>query len=663
MALRPFQIIKDRPEATAAIACGLLLLAGWLAWQESFTSIGVILVALAYLIGGYGSALEGLTTLWEEQELDVDLLMIVAALGAAGLGIWKREYGLAIDGAVLILIFAISGALESYAMQRTASSIESLMSLTPAQARLTDGTMVAIDSLKIGDRLLVKPGEMVSTDALIRSGTSSLNQAAITGEALPVEKTIGDEVFGGTLNGSGALEIEVHLAPASSLIQRIVALVRQAQSENTPSQNFIEQFERVYAKVIVIAGVAIGTLPALLGWWDWETTIYRALIFLVVASPCAVMAAIMPGLLSGIANGAQQGILFKNASTLESIGQVRAIAFDKTGTLTTGQLQVQAIWYLDESGAIAHCPAHQLHPPAQKLLSQAAAIEHSSEHLVGRAIDQLARQSNLSWPAATGITAQPGVGITGNIGDTQIRVGKDLPQGIWSDVNLTAGGETLAWVSVNGELRGAIALRDTLRSEALAIVQHIKKLGIQPVILTGDNSASTAKVASQLGIEEFYADLLPTDKIEIVKSLQQRYGKVAMVGDGINDAPAIAAADVGIAMGQVGSDVALETADMVLMTDALNKLENAIDLGRRSKRVIQQNISFALSLIVLLLIGNFAGVVNLPLGVLGHEGSTVLVTLSGLRLLRSPSPPTPLPNVGEGGQSRRIWRGEGHHPS
>jgi Zn2+/Cd2+-exporting ATPase len=644
MALRPLEIIKDRPEATAAIACGLLLLAGWLAWQESFTSIGAILVALAYLIGGYGSALEGLTTLWEEQELDVDLLMIVAALGAAGLGVWKREYGLAIDGAVLILIFAISGALESYAMQRTARSIESLMNLTPEQARLMDGTMVAIDSLKIGDRLLVKPGEMVPTDALIRFGTSSLNQAAITGEALPVEKTIGDEVFGGTLNGSGALEIEVHLAPASSLIQRIVALVRQAQSENTPSQNFIEQFERVYAKVIVIVGIAIGTLPALLGWWDWETTIYRALIFLVVASPCAVMAAIMPGLLSGIANGAQQGILFKNASTLESIGQIRAIAFDKTGTLTTGQLQVQAIWYLDEAGAIAHCPAHQLHPSAQKLLSQAAAIEHSSEHLVGRAIvdlaspleNRLARQSNLSWPAATGVTAQPGVGITGNVGDSQIRVGKESPQGLWSDVDLTAGGETLAWVSVNGELLGAIALRDTLRSEALAIVQHLKKLGIQPVILTGDNFASTANVAGQLGIEEFYADLLPTDKIEIVKSLQQRYGKVAMVGDGINDAPAIAAADVGIAMGQVGSDVALETADMVLMTDALNKLENAIDLGRRSKRVIQQNIGFALSLIVLLLIGNFCGAVNLPLGVLGHEGSTVLVTLSGLRLLRSP---------------------------
>jgi Zn2+/Cd2+-exporting ATPase len=635
MALRPLHILKDRPEATAAIACGLLLLTGWLAWQSSFNAIGTILVAAAYLVGGYGSALEGWMTLWEEKELDVDLLMIVAALGAAGLGIWKREYGLAIDGAVLILIFAISGALESYAMQRTANSIESLMSLAPDRARLTDGRMVPIESLKIGDRLLVKPGEMVPTDALIRDGSSSLNQAAITGEALPVAKTVGDEVFGGTLNGSGALEIEVHLAPASSLIQRIVALVQQAQSENTPSQNFIEQFERIYAKVIVVTGIAIGTLPALLGWWDWETTIYRALIFLVVASPCAVMAAIMPGLLSGIANGAQQGILFKNASTLESIGQVQAIAFDKTGTLTTGQLQVQTIWYLDETGAIASSPAEQLNTLAQTLLSQAAALEQNSEHLVGRAIEGLARKYQLDLPAASAVTAQPGIGITGTLAATQIEIGKASPAAPWSDLQLTAGGKTCAWVSINGQIQGAIVLQDTLRPEAPAIVAHIKKLGIQPVILTGDNADSAASIANQLGITEFYADLLPTAKIEIIKTLQARYGKVAMVGDGINDAPAIAAADVGIAMGQVGSDVALETADMVLMTDALHKLEPAIDLGRRSKRVIQQNIGFALGLILLLLVGNFTGAVNLPLGVLGHEGSTVLVTLSGLRLLRS----------------------------
>jgi Zn2+/Cd2+-exporting ATPase len=635
MTLRPLSTIKDHPEATAAIACGLLLLAGWLAWQGNSTAIGAALVALAYLIGGYGSALEGWTTLWEEKELDVDLLMIVAALGAAGLGVWKRDYSLAIDGAVLILIFAISGALESYAMQRTARSIESLMHLTPDTARLQDETMVSIDRLNIGDRLLLKPGEMVPTDALICAGTSSLNQAAITGEALPVEKTVGDEVFGGTINGSGLLELEVHLAPASSLIQRIVALVQQAQSENTPSQNFIEKFERGYAKFIVVLGLAIGTLPALLGWWDWETTIYRALIFLVVASPCALMAAIMPGLLSGIANGARQGILFKNASTLESIGQIGAIAFDKTGTLTTGQLRVAEIWCLDENGEISSSPVTDLAPAARQLLRQAAAIEHGSEHLVGRSIARLAKDCGLTMPVATQIRAQPGAGITGDLAGCTVQVGKSSPIGIWSSQKLSAGGKTLAWVSIDGQIAGAITLCDTVRSEAAAIVQHLKKMGIHPVIVTGDNSDSATEVAQQLGILDVYADLLPTDKIEVIKSLQKLYGTVAMVGDGINDAPALAAADVGIAMGIVGSDVALETADMVLMTDALGQLENAIDLGRRSKRVIQQNIVFALSLIVMLLIGNFAGAVNLPLGVLGHEGSTVLVTLSGLRLLRS----------------------------
>jgi Zn2+/Cd2+-exporting ATPase len=635
MTLRPFNAFKEHPEAIAAIACGILLLAGWLALQSNLLLVGSILLAFAYLIGGYESALEGWNTLWQEKELDVDLLMIVAALGAAGLGIWKRDYSLAIDGAVLILIFAISGALENYAMQRTARSIKSLMSLAPDRARLAaDETMVNIEQLRIGDRLLVKPGELIPTDAIVRAGQSAINRSAITGEALPVETQLGEEVFGGTINGNGVLELEVHRPPASSLIQRIVSLVQQAQAENTPSQNFIERFERIYAKIIVVAGLAIGTLPALLGWWDWETTIYRSLIFLVVASPCALMAAIMPGLLSGIATGARQGILFKNASTLEAIGKVGAIAFDKTGTLTTGHLQVAEIWYLDEDGEASHCPATEMTPEAQALLVQAAAIESGSEHLIGRAIATWAKNYSLELPVAAGVVAEPGVGISGLAAGVSVRVGKAPLDLIWQDCSVATGGETLAWVSIAGKVRGAITLRDTLRPEALGMIQHLISIGIHPVLLTGDNVASGAWVAQELGIPEFHGDLLPTDKIAQVKTLQEKYGTVAMVGDGINDAPAIAAADVGIAMGQVGSDVALETADMVLMSDALDKLRGAIDLSRRANRVVVQNVVFALTLIVLLLIGNFSGSVNLPLGVLGHEGSTVLVTLSGLRLLR-----------------------------
>jgi len=451
-------LVKEHPDAVAAAICGILVFLGWLALNLNWVGLSLLILPTAYVIGGYQSAREGLTTLFEEKQLDVDLLMIVAALGAASLGLWRQEYYLIVDGAVLILIFAISGALEGYAMQRTERDIRSLMSLTPDTARVIlnrEEHEIPIDKLQVGDEVLVKPGELIPTDAIITQGYSSLNEASITGESLPVEKTVGDEVFAGTLNGNGALTLKVHQPPESSLIQRVIQLVQQAQTESPPSQLFIERFERGYALIIVGLGLLLATLPPFLLNWDWETTIYRALVFLVVASPCALMAAIMPTLLSGIANGARQGILFKSGAQLEMMGKVRAIAFD-----------------------------------------------------------------------------------------------------------------------------------------------------------------------------------LPEDKVSVIRRLQRQYQTVAMVGDGINDAPALAQASVGIAMGVAGSDVALETADIVLVADRLEKLEQAINLGRRSQNIIKQNIIFALSFIILLLISNFAGNITMPLGVIGHEGSTVLVTLSGLRLLR-----------------------------
>ncbi len=630
MTYKSLAAIKEHPDAIVASTCGLLLLGGWLSMSTN-TAVSLGLLLLAYVIGGYNSAREGLTTLWQERELDVDLLMIVAALGAAILGLWKQDYSLIVDGAVLILIFAISGALEGYAMQRTAQSMQSLMHLTPDTAWLLDGQSVSIKDLQVGDRLLVKPGELIPTDALITAGRSSINQAAITGESLPIDKTMGDKVFGGTINGNGILQLTVHQPPASSLIQRIISLVQQAQTENTPTQNFIEKFERTYAKVIVVSGLLLGTLPTLLGFWDWETTIYRALIFLVVASPCALMAAIMPGLLSGMANGAQQGILFKNASTLEAIGQIRTIAFDKTGTLTTGQLQVSEIWYRNEQGEIIANDRTALSPPALQILTWAAAIENSSEHPIGQTISKLATQQQIVLPLATNIQAQPGVCITGEINGELVAVGK-VPNQVQWDIQATD--KIIAWVMVNGQVQGAMTFQDQLRPAAAPLIQQLQKLGIHAVMITGDNEACAQSIAVQVGITEFYADLLPEAKVDMIRQLQAKYQRVAMVGDGINDAPALAGANVGIAMGGVGSDVALETANMVLMTDALGKIETAIKLGRRSQRVIRQNIVFALSWIVILLIGNFVGMVNLPLGVLGHEGSTVLVTLSGLRLLR-----------------------------
>jgi Cd2+/Zn2+-exporting ATPase len=627
-------LLKEHPDALSAILCGILVVLGWLTLQSGWLGVALLILPAAYVIGGYQSAREGLTTLVDEKELDVDLLMIVAALGAAGLGLWRREYSFIVDGAILILIFSISGALEGYAMQHTERSIRSLMSLTSDTARvLRNGReeAIAITDLHIGNEVIVKPGELVPTDGLVVEGFSTLNQAPITGESMPVEKTIGDEVFAGTINGNGALKLKLHQPPESSLIQRVIRLVEQAQTETPPSQQFIERFERGYAKVIVIAGIVLALVPPFLWGWSWETTIYRALIFLVVASPCALMAAIMPTLLSGIAQGARQGILFKNGAQLELIGRVSAIAFDKTGTLTTGKPQVVQVIAASQT--------------EQQVLQIAASLESMSEHPIGEAVVKFAQQQHLEWQSAMNVQAHSGRGITGEIDQHLAIVGKSAfvweQVGGWSDAviesaqRLEETGKTVVWVAYAGKPLGIIAIADTVRPEAVSTIARLKQLGIRDIVmLTGDNHRTARSIAQELGIDQVYSELLPENKVDVVRSLQHRHQTVAMVGDGINDAPALAQATVGIAMGTAGSDVALETADMVLMADRLDKLVTAICLGRRSQRVIKQNIVFALGFIVLLLVANFVSHMSLPLGVVGHEGSTVLVTLSGLRLLK-----------------------------
>ncbi len=630
----PFKdLFKHHPEAVAAIACAILVLLGWQSLNFGWVGGGLFILTAAYVIGGFDSARDGLTTLLQEKELDVDLLMIVAALGAASLGLWRQEYYLIVDGAVLILIFAISGALEGYAMQRTERSIQGLMGLTADTARLLhhgQERTVPIARLKVGDLILVKPGELVPTDGIVVDGVSILNQASITGESVPVEKTIGDEVFAGTLNGHGVLQIKLHQPPESSLIQRVIRLVQQAQTEAPPSQQFIERFERGYAKVIVIGGMLLGILPPFLLGWTWEATIYRALIFLVVASPCALMASIMPTLLSGIANGARRGILFKNGAQLEQIGRVRAIAFDKTGTLTTGNLQ------------LVNLLAAQ--PDSTPLLQVAAALESLSEHPIGEAIVQAARQQNLTWTTATNGQAQAGQGITADLEGQSAVVGKAdfvrtqvkniSPHWQEQSQQWESEGKTVVWVALAGHMLGLIAVADMVRPAAAQAVARLKQLGVEHVVmLTGDNLRTANSIAEHVGVDQVYAELLPEDKVDVIRKLQQQYQTVAMVGDGINDAPALAQATVGIAMGAAGSDVALETADIVLMGDRLERLEHAIRLGRRAQSIVKQNIVVALSFVMVLLILNFAGNITLPFGVLGHEGSTVLVTLSGLRLL------------------------------
>ncbi|MEH2287136.1 heavy metal translocating P-type ATPase [Nostoc sp.] len=627
------QFTREHADTVAALLCGFLLFLGWFALHLGWLGLAFLLLPAAYVIGGYKSAGEGLTSLFKEKELDVDLLMIVAAIGAASLGLWRGEYHLIIDGAILILIFAISGALEGYAMERTEQSIRRLMSLTPDTARvLLQGKEkeIPISQLKVGDQIVVKPGELIPTDGIILSGYSTLNQAAITGESLPVEKTVGAEVFAGTLNAYGALQIEVHKPAQSSLIQRVIRLVEQAKTQASPSQEFIDRFEKGYAKVIVVAGILLATLPPFFWGWNWETTIYRALTFLVVASPCALMAAIMPTLLSGITNGARQGILFKNGAQLEKIGKVRAIAFDKTGTLTTGLLQVFQIVSVSEY-------------TSNDVLIAAASVESSSEHPIGKAIVQAA--SDLNWVGAIEVQALPGQGIVGISQEQQIIVGNavfvhqyvtNLPEELQEIVqSWEQQGKTVVWVARKAEVMGVIAIADEVRVSAVATITQLKKLGVEQVVmLTGDNEQTARSVAKAVGIDRVYAQLLPEDKLDIIRRLQQQYQTVAMVGDGINDAPALAQASVGIAMGVSGSDVALETADIVLMADRLEKIAVAMHLGRRAQLIVKQNIVVALSFIILLLIGNFLGNINLPIGVIGHEGSTVLVTLSGLRLLK-----------------------------
>lgn len=638
--------LKEHPDVIAAAACGILVLLGWFFLDQNWIGLALLILPAAYVVGGYESAREGLTTLFEEKQLDVDLLMIVAALGAAGLGLWRQEYYLIIDGAVLILIFAISGALEGYAMQRTERDIRSLMELTPETARVIRDSQeqeVGINQLQVGDQVLVKPGELIPIDAIIQEGSSTLNEASITGESLPVEKAIGDQVFAGTINGNGALKLRVHQPPESSLIQRVIQLVKQAQTQAPPSQLFIERFERSYALLIVVCGILLGTLPPFLLDWDWETTIYRALIFLVVASPCALMAAIMPTLLSGIASGARAGILFKSGAQLELMGKVKAIAFDKTGTLTTGKLQVIEIIAVTGQSE-------------NRVLQIAAAIETYSEHPIGQAIAQSAQQQKLQLPIATNVKAEVGYGVIGEVDNQLVLVGKvsfvenpklaiavgleDKSLNCYQNLQIQAqhletAGNTVVWVSYGGQLIGIIAIADTPRPTAAATIKRLKDLGIkQIVMLTGDNERTAQNIAQQLGIDQVFSDLLPEDKVTIIRRLQRQYQTVVMVGDGINDAPALAQASVGIAMGVAGSNVALETADIVLMADRLDKLEKVIILGRRSQRIVKQNITFALSFIIFLLVANFIGNITMPLGVIGHEGSTVLVTLSGLRMLR-----------------------------
>lgn len=639
-----FRAMLRNKEMQAALGSGLLMLIAWATASWS-NPLSVMLYIVAYAIGGWTKAKEGIETLIKERDLDVNLLMIGASLGAAAIGYWN-------EGAMLIFIFALSGALESYATERSHKDISSLLALKPETAlRIEDGKMnlVSIDDLQPGDLLLVKPGELVPADGVVYRGSSFINQASITGESLPVDKVAGDEVYAGTVNGEGALYVEVTKSAEGSLFGKIIKLVEEAQTEMPDSQRFIERFEGIYARIVVAVTVlVIVATPLLLG-WTWNDAFYKAMVFLVVASPCALVSSIMPVMLSAMSSSARRGILFKGGAHVENMAQTRVVAFDKTGTLTMGTPQVTDIITADG------------YDRAQ-LLGAVAAIENLSMHPLARAIVEQASKEDINLPIAEQVQALTGWGIEGKVDGVLWKIGKtdelDSPhvsevnhandtekQCTASDTNdftvwlgiraqLEGEGKTVSAITANGEMAGLIAMRDTVRPQAAAAVKKLEAMGVKVAMLTGDRPESAAVIARETGVSLVYAGLLPEDKVKQVHLLREQYGQVLMVGDGVNDAPALAVATVGMGMGVSGSGTALEVADVVLMNDNIEEIAWVIRQARRAQRTVKQNMFFAITVILALIAGNFLQDVALPLGVVGHEGSTILVILNGLRLLR-----------------------------
>ncbi|MFF8669701.1 heavy metal translocating P-type ATPase [Streptomyces sp. NPDC015242] len=580
------------------------------------------LYALAYVTGGWEPGWEGLKAL-RERTLDVDLLMVVAALGAAAIG-------QVMDGALLIVIFATSGALEALATARTADSVRGLLDLAPATAtRLTpDGgeQTVPVEELRVGDTVLVRPGERLGADGRVLEGTSEVDQATITGEPLPVPKQRGDEVFAGTLNGTGALHVRVERDAADSVIARIVRMVQEASETKAPTQLFIEKVEQRYSLGMVAATLAVFLVPLAFG-AQLTDALLRAMTFMIVASPCAVVLATMPPLLSAIANAGRHGVLVKSAVVMERIGQVDAVALDKTGTLTEGSPRVTDVRPLPGSGL-----------SEDELLTLAAAAERPSEHPLARAVVGAARERGLDLPGAVDFTSAPGVGVTAVVAGRAVAVG--APARLSDDVagpaaDLEGSGRTAVLVVVDGVPAGLLGLADRLRPDAAGTVASLARLtGAAPVLLTGDNPRAAARLAAEAGIDDVRAGLLPQDKLAAVQEWAGAGRKVLVVGDGVNDAPALAAAHTGVAMGRAGSDLALETADAVVVRDELAAVPATVALSRRARRLVVQNLVIAGVFIAGLVAWDLAGELPLPLGVAGHEGSTVLVGLNGLRLLR-----------------------------
>jgi Cd2+/Zn2+-exporting ATPase len=587
-----------------------------------------VLVGSSFLIAGYYTILDTFRIL-ANLRFDIDVLMVAAAFGAALLGHYE-------EGAFLLFLFALGGAGEQLAMERARSNIEALAKLAPENATVRDPATgadrtVHVSQLRPDDLVVVRPFDRLPADGVVHSGSSAVDQSPITGESVPVDKHPGDTVYAGTINGGALLLVAVTKPAAETTLAKIVRLVQEAQATKSPTQRFTEKVEIWYVPFVLIATALLIVIPPLVT-GAWSTWFYRAMAFLTAASPCALAIGTPAAVLSGIARAARLGVLVKGGAHLENLGRIQVIALDKTGTLTRGRPTVTDI-----------VPVSTQHSElsTDTLLRLTAAAERTSSHPLAQAIVAAALDRHIEVPDATDAEQIPGQGLTATVDGRTVRVGRPslLRDSAPADLlaataRLAAEGKTIVAVTIDGVPAGVIALADRPRHNAADALARLKRLGLtRTIMLTGDHAPVAKQIASTLPIDEFHADLMPADKLTIVRELQDRYGPLAMVGDGVNDAPALAAATVGIAMGSAGTDVAIETADVALMGDDLQKLPDAIGLSRFSRRIVHQNLVIALGVISVLAPLSALGYTYLGVAVLFHEGSTVVVVLNALRLL------------------------------
>lgn len=583
----------------------------------------VPLLAGAVLAGGHGFAWEALERLRKRRQVSIDLLMAVAVVGAAAIGRWQ-------EAALVAALFSISETLEEFAVRRTRHAIRGLMGRVPPRAHVlrAEGEVeVDLKDVRVGERVRVRPGEAIPVDGLVAEGASDVDQSAVTGESAAVDRKPGDSVFAGTLNGSGTLVVEARKAFEDNAVSTIVRLVEEAQGKKASVQLWVERFGQIYSPLVLVGALLLALVPPLLG-ADFGASLRTAIAVLVAAAPCALAVATPVTVATAIGSAARHGVLIKGGAFLEALGRARVVALDKTGTLTLGRPVVKDLLGLQGEDL--------------SWLRFAAAVEHFSEHPLAKAIVAAAAQRGLETTPATDFSAITAAGVRATVEGRVVMVLKPAAvqaQGIhvgpqadtWRS-KAESEGQTVVVVVVDGRAQGLIALSDAIRPEARGLVNALRAAGVEHVVmLTGDNPQAAAAAAAEVGIEDYFAGLVPEEKVARVRDLGARYGDVLMVGDGINDAPALAAASVGVAMGTAGSDAALASADVALMGDNLGLLEYAIRLGRRSGRIIRQGIGLSLAIVAGLLAGVFGARIDMLLAVLVHEGSEVLIIVNGLR--------------------------------